>query len=354
MKKRYLITTILTLAVLFTVNHLQAGPKGIEKILFEKSYPVQSMADLLISQETGSITCENWDKNEISVKLSATAETGDREKAEKEFDRVIWNITGNSKEVSVSCKLAPNRDKKSRINVNLKLEIFMPRSVNLELKQKYGNAFIAVVDGLADLTSQYGSINVNALNAPESKLKVDYGKGHVNRFESGDLYINYSVFNLYSTKKADLNSKYSDIKINRAGNLRLELEGGTMNMDSVSRLKGWTKYSTLNIKRLAKSLDIDNGYGTVSVSYIAKGFEEISVENKYGTINLNISEDATYTIEAEMEYCTLNYPESLTRFNYRVKTTGSTEYKGVIGKGDNPVSKVSIQSKFGNVNLKAK
>jgi len=354
MKKKYFITTILTLAVLFTVNQLQAGPKGIKKVFFDRNFSVKTMASLIISQETGNITCENWDKNEISVKLSATVDTDDETKAEKEFNRVIWEITGNSKEVSVSSKLAPNRDKKVRINVDLKLEVFMPRSVSLELKQKYGNAFIAIVDGTADITSEYGSINVNALNAPESKLRVDYGKGHVNRFESGDININYSVFNLYSTNKTELNSKYSEIKLNRAGNLRLELEGGTMNMDSVGRLKGWTKYSTLNIKRLTKALDIENSYGTVSVSFIDKAFEDISVENKYGTINLNISEDATYTIEAEMEYCTLNYPESLTRFNYRVKTTGSAEYKGIIGKGNEPVSKVSVESKFGNVNIKAK
>ncbi len=354
MKMRYLITASLALTFLFSINQMQAKPKGIEKIFFEKSYPVQSMADLVISQETGNLTCENWDKNEIMVRLTAVVETNDREKAEKEFDRVIWNISGNSKEVSVNCKLAPNRNKRIKLTVDLKLEIFMPRSVNLELKQKYGNAYIGIVDGTADITSEYGSVRINELNAPESKFKVDYGKGHINHFESGDLYVNYSVFNLYSTKKADLSSKYSEIKLNQAGILRLELEGGTMNMDSVSRLNGRTKYSTLNIKRLSKSLNVENGFGTVSVSFIDKAFDEVSVENQYGTINLNFSKEAVYAIEAEMEYCTLNYPESLARFNYRVKTTSSAEYKGIIGKRNEPVSKVSVESKFGNVNIKAK
>ena len=354
MRMRYLITGLLALAFFFTADQMQARTKGIEKVFFEKSYPVQSMADLSIDQETGNITCENWDKNEIMVRLTATVETNDQEKADQEFDRVIWDITGNSKRVSVNCKLAPNRNKRLKLTVNLKLEIFMPRSVKLELKQKYGNAYIGVVDGTADITSEYGSIRVNELNAPESKFRVDYGKGHVNHFESGDIDVNYSVFNLYSTKKADLNSKYSEIKLNNAGSLRLKLEGGTMNMDSVGRISGSSKYSTLNIKRLSKSLDLDNGFGTVSVSFIDKAFEEVSVENQYGTINLNFSKEATYSIEAVVEYCTLNYPESLARFNYRVKTNNRAEYKGIIGKGNQPASKVSVESKFGNVNIKAR
>jgi len=101
-------------------------------------------------------------------------------------------------------------------------------------------------------------------------------------------------------------------------------------------------------------LNVENGFGTVSVSFIDKAFDEVSVENQYGTINLNFSKEAVYAIEAEMEYCTLNYPESLARFNYRVKTTSSAEYKGIIGKRNEPVSKVSVESKFGNVNIKAK
>ena len=354
MKMRYLITGLLALAFLFTAGQMQARSKGIEKVFFEKSYPVQSMADLVIDQETGNITCENWDKNEIRVRLTATVETNDREKAEKEFDRVIWDITGNSRQVSVNCKLAPNRNKRLKITVDLKLEIFMPRSVNLEMKQKYGNAYIAVVDGTADITSEYGSIRVNQLNAPESKFRVDYGKGHINHFESGDIDVNYSVFNLYSTKKADLNSKYSEVKLNNAGILRLDLGGGTMNVDSVSRISGSAKYSTLNIKRLSKSLDIVNDFGTLSVSLIDQAFEDVSVENQYGTINLNFSKEATYSIEANVEYCTLNYPESLARFSYRVKKQNQAEYKGIIGKGNEPASKVSVESKFGNVNIKAK
>ena len=342
MKKRYLMTAFFAIAIIFVANQLQAGSQGIEKVFFDKNFPVQSMANLIINQETGSITCENWDKNEISVKLTAVVETNDQEKAEQEFNRVIWNITGNRKEVSVNCKLAPKRNNKNKISVHLKLEIFMPRQVNLDLKQKYGDAFVATVDGTANITSEYGSINVNALNAAENKFKVDYGKGHINHFESGDIYINYSGFSLYSTKKADMSSKYSKIKINNAGTLQLELEGGTVNIDSVGRFEGTVKYSTINIKELANTMSLNTSYGNVSVSLIHNGFEELSVINKYGTVNLNISENATYSIDAEMEYCTLNYPEPLAKFNYRVKTTSSSVYRGIIGKGTEPRSKVKI------------
>lgn len=348
--------TLLTVILLSIAGRTKLQAQEIEKVFFDKNYPVQSGAHLSITQEFGNLNCKNWDKNEISVKLTATVETRDQAKAEKEFNRVQWQVSGNDNEVIASCKLTSqkNGNNRNRTNIHLKLEVFMPVSVSLDVKQKFGEAFVDEVDGQANVNSEYGSLNINTLKSPGNKIKIAYGEGHINHFEGGDIRISYSSFSLFSSDSFSLESKFSDIDIQKSNKIRMALEGGTLNLGSATSLSGTSKYSTLNINTIQETLELTTAYGSASVSSVASGFSDILIDNQFGSVNLTIAKDAGYQIDANMVYCTLNYPESLAHFKYREKTSGKSLYRGVIGNEESPESKVTIQSKYGSVNLKAR
>ncbi len=105
----------------------------------EKTFDVNKDAKLVIQFEHGSVKCNNWDKNEISVKITAISETSNAEKAEKSFSRINWDVKGSRNEVTVESKLTGNSGNK-HVNVSVELEIFMPKTVSLDFNHKFGNA----------------------------------------------------------------------------------------------------------------------------------------------------------------------------------------------------------------------
>ena len=138
---------IITLLILVIGAGNNYGKDDTEKVLYENSFEVNENALLTVSHEMGNLNCKNWDKNEISVKILATAETNDPEKASKAFNRVQFEVSGNRDKVDVLCKLKSTKNGKGEVSPQLDVIIFMPESVRLDVEHKFGNAYIEKAAG---------------------------------------------------------------------------------------------------------------------------------------------------------------------------------------------------------------
>lgn len=335
----------------FTSTSLNA--EDIKKVLAEKSYPVNQSPTLTVNHEFGEVTCKNWDKQEISVKITGIAKTSNSEKAETAFKRIQYTLEGNKDAVKVICKLGGNNNGQ-KPDVSINVEIFMPQSINLELEHQFGSAFIGVVDGNGIISSEYGNLKVNSLSGPDSKIKIGFGEGHINTFGGKNINVSYSKFSVENVGDFAMKGEYSEIEVTVVGILNLTQEGGECNISRAVSVSGTSNMSSLNIGRLEKKLDIKTSYGSLNIEKVDPGFTEINVTNDYGSANIYIPAEALYSIDATIVYGSLNYPESLANFTYREKTTSKSIYRGIIGKGDSPNSKVTLYCDYGSVNMKSK
>lgn len=352
--KKIAIATLLTAACLIctgAINQLQAG--DIEKVLYEKSFDVSKNPRLNINHAFGDLKLKNWDKNQISVKITARAETSSQEKADALFEYVVWDVNGSKDEVNASCKLSKKQNGNKNGKLQFEMEVYAPEKITLRLKHQFGNGYVENVDGEASIESEYGSINIGTVAGAESKLKVGFGSGKIDSFGGGSIEVNYSSLDIGEAGATNMDLDYSDVKADKIAKLNLTLEGGSLNLGSTASLYGKSKFSNLEIEELSQSLNVETGYGNLIVRSIDKSFSDITVKNSYGTAKLHIDEDATYSIEAETVHCSLDYPEYLANFSQREKSISTAYYKGVIGKGDNPTAKVYIESKYGGTNLYA-
>jgi hypothetical protein len=350
-KMRIAIYTLLIL-VIGTGN---VNAKGeTEKVLFDKSFEVNENALLSVSHEMGNVKCKNWDKSEISVKIVATLETNDSEKASKAFNRVQFEVSGNRDKVDVFCKLKSAKNEGREVSPQVNVMIFMPESVRLDLEHKFGNAYIDKTAGQSKVHSSYGSVQLAALSHPESSFKLDFGEGEIGYFAGNTMIINYSSLELEEAGNVSLKSAYSDIEADRIGILDLKLEGGNLEIHQSDILKGSSKFSGIHIDRLSEILDVESSYGSLEVNYMPADFSEVIIKNSYGTVSVGIDENATYKLNAKATHCEIGYPKEMANFTERVKTTFKTTLIGTIGKGNEPQSKVSIDTEYGGVNLKSK
>jgi hypothetical protein len=352
--KKLVIATLLSAACLVltgVTTELQAG--DIEKVLYERTFDVNKNPSLNINHSFGNLTLKNWEKNEVSIKITASAETSNEEKAEELFNYVVWDVNGNKSEVNASCKLSKKSNGNKHGQLNFEMEVFAPKTMVLNLKHQFGNAYVEDIEGDASISSEYGSINIGTVSGSESKLRVSFGSGKIDNFGGGSIEVNYSSLDLGEAGDTRMQIDYSEVKADRIEKINLSLEGGGLILGSTNSIYGKSKFSNLEIDELSQSLDVVTGYGNFHVRNISKDFSEISVKNSYGSTKLYIDESATYTIEAETVHCSMGYPDYMADFTHKEKSISTSYYKGVIGKGSSPTGKVYIESKYGGTDLYA-
>lgn len=339
----FLLVSLLAMAT------LQA--QDTKQVLIEKSFNISPSATLKLSSEFGQVFCKNWDKQEISVKITGIAKTGNEEKAQKAISRIQYTVDGNSNEVTVTCKLTGN-DNGNKPEVSTDIEIFMPKSINLDLKHKFGAAVVEVVEGNGFISSEYGSFKAKSILGADSRVKISFGDGRINSFGGKNASISYSKFSVETAGDFSLSSEYSEVDATSIGYLNLKQEGGELNILKVKGLSGTSNMSSLNIERLEDKIAIKTSYGSVNIDKVDAGFSELNISNDYGSVNAYIPPEASYSIDAMAVYGSFNYPESLAELNYREVTDSKSIYRGIIGKGKSPLSKATVETRYGSVNFK--
>jgi len=345
---------IITFVILFVGIGFTQAKGDTEKVLYNNSFAVNNNALLSVSHEMGNVSCKNWDKNEISLQITANAGTNDPEKAAKAFEQVTFNVSGNRDAVTVVCKLKSKKNGGRNVNPNVELIIFMPESVRLDFEHKFGNAYLEKATGQSNVSSSYGNIQLSSLSHPESKFELSFGEGSLGFFAGNSIDINYSSFELGAAGNTSIKSAYSDIEAGEIEIVDLKLEGGSLEIGKAEILKGTSKFSSLEIAFLNEILDIESSYGSVEVAYMPATFSEIIIDNSYGSSSVGIDKAATYKLNGTATHCEIEYPEDMANFTERIKTNFKTTLAGVIGKGKEAQSRVTIHSSYGGTSLKAK
>lgn len=349
MKKFKKLNVLLVVAALFA---LSAGAKAdeVEKTLAQQKFEVADNALLEINHKFGEIKCTNWDENAISVKVSATVKASSTDKANKLIDRISVKLDGDKNGVSVESNFSENLFNGKKDQVSIDIEIMMPKNIRLELKHKFGNAYIETVNGETSIDSEYGSIEIKALTSEINDVEIGFGEAKINYLYRGDLKISYSTITIDESDELSLESSYSNVSIDKIQKLDIENEGGNVDLGEVGVIELSSKFSDFKIGKLNVSMRADTEYGSLRAKNISNQFSDITVENSFGSVTLNFENEAVFDIEATMEFCNLNYPQDKAQFSKRIQESSDKYYKGTMG-GSSAKASVTLESSFGNVDI---
>ena len=325
-----------------------------EKVVADKKFEINKNATLVIDHEFGDVKCRNWNKNEISVKAIVRAKTSDAQKAEKIINKVSVEVKGNKDKVVVECDLNQKNSGNKNINVNIDLEIFMPSTVSLEFDHSFGSAYIESVSGQANISCEYGSIEIASLSNAENKLEIMFSEANVNEINDGKLEVSYSQLDIKTSNNLSVESEYSDISFDKMKSARFELEGGNVAIGQIDELKLETSFTNVDVLNNSESIRAELEYGVLNVKNVGKDFSLIDIENLFGAVEINFPIDASYSFKVNGEFCTFDFPEELASIQYKSDSNFSTSVAGYIGKVANPKSTIKVESKYGTVNFTAK
>ena len=352
--KRKMTTCFATLVVLFFVGGQQPLQVGetIEKVLVEKQFDVNQQVNLTISHEFGKVYCKNWEKPVISIKITAKATARSTEKANEVIDRIITNVSGSRSEVNASCKLSSGKGNNSNQQIEITMEVMMPKYVNLDLSHSFGSAWIGEVTGNATIESQYGDLTATSFTGPTNKIEVSFGSTTIDVLSNAKLEVSYGRMKVEKAGDISLETEYSDAFFGQLNKAKLELEGGQFEAKSMKNIEGESNFSNIKIGKLEQSARLEMSYGGIEIQDLMQGFSNISLETEFSSAEITIDQEASYQLRINSEFGSIQFPEHKTDVSKDIQDISDRHIEAVVGDKSNASALITINASYGSIKIK--
>ena len=370
MKSVYKYTALLFLLLSFCTC-VQAAPGGkIVKQEFSKSikknFGIASDGTVALSNKYGKMDVKTWEQNRVKIDIRITVNAVSERAAQEVFERIEIEFSDTDNYISAETQINSNTSNwwngwtssKDKSDFQIDWEVFMPASVTLDLSNKYGDVYVAALDGNANVEVKYGNFRLDGIG---EKLKVNlgYGNGTVVSATDTEAEISYSNFKMQEVFDVTFESKYSKITVDEAKDLRINSGYDTYTIGSVrdlhtqgkydnysigtaDNLIAVSRYSDFNIGTLKNSADFDLTYGGARIGKILRGFSEMRLLGRYADYKMTVEEGASYTLDADAEYAGIRYPRVM-RVDYEKDRGTSHQVEGYVNtKGARSVIKARL------------
>lgn len=355
LKSRLALLLSLTLLVIFAAT---ATAEEYSKNL-HKTFPADQNTQLVIQNKFGSVDINNWDKNEVSIEVVIKVDHKNEEKAKELLDylNVEFSHEGNIIKAITTIDEKFNRtsiswgDNNKYFSINYKVN--MPKNLQLELENKYGNVFINEITGYAFIAVKYGNLKINKIirdnTKPLSEIELGYSDGTIEESEWLKVNMKYSKLQIEKSKAIIAISKYSKLYVTKSSSIVCESKYDDYKIGSIANFVTTAAYTDFKFEEITKKIEVENRYGGFTVNRIPKDFELIDINNEYGSVKLGIDANASYQVIGNAKYGDIDYP-STGRVS-RIKESSELSIEGNVGNDMNSQNKVKIITKYGSVKL---
>jgi len=329
-------------------NSLKANTDEFSKTI-EKTISVNKDASLNISNQFGKIDLINHDKNEVEIFIKITVESSNEDKARKKIEQIKVKINGSASLVDIETVIENSR---GNFNGSFQIDytIKAPASMNLKLRNQFGDVFIGEWAGSTDIEVEYGSLTVGKLMNEDNEIELQFSKGSFGLINKGNVDLAYvDRFNLDKAKDITLRSSFSHVNIETIENLDCHSEYDEIEIENVNRLDIRASFSSVRIGQLHINGDLRNEYGSIRIAKVANGFEGLDIENSFASIKVYFEEGSQFTFECEAEYGDVSLPDGA-HINIDRKDHSDHYLKGTLGSGTN-LPHVNVEVEYGSAQL---
>jgi hypothetical protein len=317
----------------------------------KKHYNVSADGNLAVDGKYGNVHIETWDKNEVDLTVTIEVTKRNEAKAQQYLDKITIDIDdASANNLAFKTMISGNLDNNGNDRIKIDYKIKVPKTLNMKLKNSYGNLYLQDADGSVNIIAAYGNIKIGELTGAID-LKLSYGNGEVERVTSGDIVVRYSNLEIEDAGNVDVSNSYSNIDFGNSKDVDLANKYGNLTWRSLHKLAGYSKYGNVKVSKLYESLKFEVMYGGgIKVAWISKDFKNIDIESSYAPVSLKFEKGMSAELDAEMKYSDLkNYD---IEFDHSfIDESGSMKYyRGNLGKGAF-TSKINIVSAYGTVKM---
>lgn len=325
--------------------------------VIKKEFDIAKNGTTALYNKYGKVDVKTWDNNRVKVEVTIIVNASSESAAQQVFDRIDINFFNKDNYVKAETIIESGKSSwwgdwgssNNRSDYSINYEVYMPTSNNLELANKYGDAYVAPIEGVATVDVKYGNIKMQGVKN-DAKITLGYGNGSIINAYNVTADISYSTMTFGTVRDVDITSKYCSQKIvfDKVSNIRSTTKYDTYEIGTVRELRnegGYdnfrigtaenviinSKYTQVNIDKLNKLLDLDMQYGGSSVGNLSKEFTSVNLVGKYTDFKIAVESGANFSLDASTTYAGITYPSDM-NVSYEKEKSSSHEVKGHLGK----------------------
>jgi hypothetical protein len=324
---------------------------------FHKEFPTNNNTILTLDNKYGDIDVKDWDKDLIKIDVIISVENSNQEKAEKllSYIDVVFTVEGDAitAKTVFDDKFSSTSTWRDDNDLSIDYTVLMPKDIQLNLFNKYGNAFINEITGRATIGIKYGKLKANRIyrgnEKPLTEIDLGYSDATIEESDWLKVSMKYSNLNLNTSGAIILLSKYSKIHVDECSSIVIEGKYDEYRFGKLSNLVAACSYSNFEIEEIHEKLSTETEYSDCKVGYIPASFKSIDISTKYGGYKIGIDANASYQLNGQAEYAKISYPD-VGKVSRIIENT-SMQVNGTVGNDPNPDATVNITSKYGSVHL---
>ena len=307
----------------------------------------------------GKVTVKTWQNNSVKIDISIVVTANDQREADRTFDQIKVNFLNTPGYVKAETIMEPSNDWfPNQCGYQVNYNVWMPIGNQLDLKNKYGNSWVASMKGKLFAEIKYGDLRTeNIYN--DVDLNITYGKVWITGANNISGQVSYGALDVTTAKDINLDSKYSETKVDKAEKLRITSKYDDFTFGDIDELRLQTKYAKLRlnttgsayitaqysdvgITTIRQALDADICYGNLYVAALSRNFNEANIVARYTPVVLCIERGAHFSFDAEASNADVHYPSNATVRNR--SDTGKLEI--VQGYYGDPNAKSTVKARL--------
>jgi len=304
----------------------------------------------------GKVNVNTWANKSVKIDITIIVNANDQRDADKTFDKIKVNFLNTAGYVKAETVVDMGNNNwwpgNSCQDFKINYEVWMPADNQLDLKNKYGNSYVAALNGKLMAEIKYGDLRTEAISN-DANLYIGYGKATLSKVKNISGQISYGGLIISEANDIQVDTKYSEFKIERANSIRVTSKYDEFNLGDIQDLRIQTKYANIRVQNtrttfitaqytdikvanVSGTMDADLTYGSLQVDALGRNFSEANVVGKYTDVQMNVERGATFRFDAEGTHTDLRYPTGATIRRKDEKSGGHSSVEGFVGDANAP------------------
>lgn len=296
MRKLLFITVILFACL--------SSKADVQHKTIEKKFKLGTMKELVVQNRNGQVQVEQWDKDEIEIKVDIKVDAGDIDKLKAILDKIDVSFVQKADYLTVLTDFADNFKISNFTNklffggsVQVDYVIYIPNNMSFKLINENGNVFIGDFVGDLSIDIKEGDLKLgNALGS--SSISVNSGRVDISKLGiTKCVFENNKEVNIKNVEKINIDAKHSKINILEAKTLVISSSRSEFNLGLIASLRGSSSMTDFVIQDIGEELVFDLWFGSINVRNIHNMFSLVDIKTERAKTGLTFMQGSAYDIQ---------------------------------------------------------
>lgn len=359
---KYFYTGLILLVALGA--RLQAQEVELSKRI-TKAFKVDANAQIDMSNKYGEVIVQTWEKDSVRFEILITSFGKNDESVNKLIDRVSFDHTNSGKFLKFETvfdrqsgsfkefwnslgdysKVLINRN-----NLNVDYKVYLPKSSNLYLENKFGDIYINEFSGRSKIVLSQGDIKISK-HSGQLNLDLKFGKANISTVNIAFLELQIAELSIAKASKLDISSSSSTINIIESRSIKIDARNDKYYLRNVGSLNGEATFSSVNISNLETEIIGKANFSDLSIENFSQAGSIINLNTRSTDIRLWLPTEKAYDVDLTAREDRLDIPlnwKSLKSYY----TDDKNKYIRVSGEiqGQNP-AQIHIDNQGGSLTI---